>query len=202
MIIDLASLSANARYFTLIQSLVPRPVAWVLSRNSDGGLNLAPFSYFSGVASDPPLLMLSVGKKPDGSRKDTRENILARNDFVVHIPHREQAHHVTASSASLAQNESELDLLDLTLTDFDGAALPRITECRIAMACEYHSHQDITPSQTMILGQIRTMYIADEVMTEVDGRRKIHADKIDPLARLGGNEYGTLGGIIDVPRPK
>jgi flavin reductase (DIM6/NTAB) family NADH-FMN oxidoreductase RutF len=60
-----------------------------LSENENGGFNLAPFSYFNAVSSDPPLLMLSVGKKPDGSPKDTRVNIEQRSRFVIHIAHRE-----------------------------------------------------------------------------------------------------------------
>lgn len=202
MIIDLNSVSANQAYFTVIQSLVPRPVAWVLSQNEEDSLNLAPFSYFSAVASDPPLLMISIGRKPDGSWKDTRENIVQRNEFVVHIPHREQAQAVTESSRSRAANDSELEALGLATTPFDGFAVPRLSDCRIAMACERYSAEEITPTQTMILGRIKSIYVDDSVVTEKQGRQKINANKIDPLARLGGNEYATIADIIDVPRPK
>ena len=202
MIIQLDEVSANQRYFTIIQSLVPRPIAWVLSRNADTALNLARFSYFSGGSSDPPLLMLSIGKKPDGTWKDTRENIVERSDFVVHIPHREQAGAVTESSRSLAANESELDAVGLDTTAFGDFSVPRLADCRIAMACERYRVEDITGSQTMVLGLIKAVYADDGVITLEQGRPKIHADKIDPLARLGGNEYASIGNIIDVPRPK
>ena len=79
---DLSELSPNRVYYTMIQTLVPRPIAWVLTDNGNDSFNLAPFSYFNGVASDPPLLMISVGKKPDGTLKDTRTNIIERNEFV------------------------------------------------------------------------------------------------------------------------
>ena len=78
MEIDLDSLSANGVYHTLTRTVIPRPVAWVLSENAGGDYNLAPFSYFNAICSDPPLIMISVGKKPDGSSKDTRVNITAR----------------------------------------------------------------------------------------------------------------------------
>jgi len=79
MELDISSLSPNQVYHTLIQSIVPRPIAWVLSENSDKSHNLAPFSYFTAVSSDPALLMFSLGKRPDNNaRKDTLVNITER----------------------------------------------------------------------------------------------------------------------------
>ena len=83
MDIDLAALGPAQVYGLMTQTLIPRPIAWVLSENSDGGLNLAPFSYFNAVCSSPPLVMISVGKKPDGSFKDTRVNIEGRRFTVA-----------------------------------------------------------------------------------------------------------------------
>ena len=85
MYLDLSQLSASQVYFTMTQTLIPRPIAWVLSDNGNDSLNLAPFSYFNAVSSDPPLIMLSVGFKPDGTHKDTAINIEQRKDFIVHL---------------------------------------------------------------------------------------------------------------------
>ncbi|WP_101758363.1 flavin reductase family protein [Oceanicoccus sp. KOV_DT_Chl] len=203
MHLDLDELSPNRVYYTLIQTLIPRPIAWVLSDNGNDSFNLAPFSYFSGVASDPPLLMISVGKKPDGSLKDTRVNIIERSEFVVHIAHREMAPLVTESSRVLPAGESEQERLALETVAFGDFRLPRLKDCRVAMACERYRVEDITGTQAMILGQVKAIYIDDAVITEDDqGRAKIHADKIDPITRLGGDEYGLFGDIISVPRPK
>jgi flavin reductase (DIM6/NTAB) family NADH-FMN oxidoreductase RutF len=203
MIIDLSELSPSRVYYTMIQTLVPRPIAWVLSDNGNDSLNLAPFSYFQGVASDPPLIMLSIGKKPDGTLKDTRVNIIERDEFVVHIAHREMAESVTESSRVLAAGESELDKIGLATVPFDGFRLPRLKDCRVAMACTRYRVEDITDTQALILGEVKAIYVDDSVVTkDGKGRAKIHADKIDPLTRLGGNEYGLMGGVIDVPRPK
>ena len=113
MILDLSELKPAQVYFHMIQTLIPRPIAWVLSEIEQDKYNLAPFSYFNAVCSDPPLIMLSVGKKPDGSFKDTRVNIEQRKDFVVHIAHREVLDELNQSSATLAADISELDQLGL-----------------------------------------------------------------------------------------
>jgi len=86
MLLRLDQFEAAQRYYLMSQTLVPRPVAWVLSENATGSYNLAPFSYFNAICSTPPLIMFSIGKKPDGADKDTRRNIIERKRFTVHIP--------------------------------------------------------------------------------------------------------------------
>lgn len=203
MDIDFSELSANRIYHAMTQALVPRPVAWVLSENENGNFNLAPFSYFNAVSSDPPLIMLSIGKKPDGEIKDTRTNIIARKNFVVHIAHREMVEQVTQSSASFASGVSEVEELGMSLTDFSGSSLPRLTDCRLAMACELYRVEDITDSQALILAEVKSIYVDDSaIVTDQNGRIKIQAQSIDPISRLGGNEYGLLGDVVSVARPK
>lgn len=204
MNIDLTELDPTRAYFTLVQTVIPRPVAWVLSENANGSHNLAPFSYFNVVCSDPPLIMISVGKKPDGSFKDTRVNIEQRRDFIVHIVHLEMLEAMNQSSATLAAEISEVEQLGLALTGFPATRLPRLADCRIAYDCECYQIQLIGPaSQALILGRVRHVYI-DDAICSVDpkGRLKVHADRLNPIARLGGGEYVTFGEIRHLVRPK
>ncbi len=211
MLLDLASLSPNQIYYTFIQTIVPRPIAWVLSDNgSDGSYNLAPFSYFNGVSSNPPIIMLSIGKKADGSPKDTLKNIEERSDFIVHIAHRELAPQVTATSASLPHGKSELDELGLETTpilDANGQSvsrLPRLRAARIAFVCSMERVLEIgNQPQGVVFGNVHHVYVDDAAATEGDGgRMTIDAHKIDPLARIGGNDYALFGETVTVPRPK
>lgn len=204
MYIELDALSANQRYFTMIQSLLPRPIAWVLSDNGNDSLNLAPFSYFNAICSEPPLLMLSIGRKPNDDKKDSIVNILERKNFVVNIPCWAQAEAVTETSRTLAHGELELDRVDLSLTNFDGFALPRVEGCRIAYACDLYQVQEVgNVPQTLIFGQVSKVYV-DDAAGQMDdkGRLSIDAMAVDPLSRLGGNEYGRLGEVRTVPRPQ
>lgn len=202
MLIDLTTLSPNRVYFTLIQTVIPRPIAWVLSDNGDGGHNLAPFSYFNAVCSDPPLLMVSIGRKTDGSAKDTRRNILERGEFVVHIPHAGQMAAVNASSAELAVGVSELDRLALPTVPFGDFRLPRLRDCRVAFACERYQVTELG-AQAVVFGRVRAAYIDDAIAsTDAAGRLQVDAAGLDPLSRLGGDEYGTLGAVRALPRPR
>ncbi len=204
MILDLAALSSNRTYFTLIQAVVPRPIAWVLSADVDGHLNLAPFSYFNLVCSDPPLIMLSIGKKRDGTLKDSRRNIVERDHFVVHIPHVGQMAQVNESSRELAPNQSEVGALQLATVPFGCFALPRLCDSRIALACTRYQVHELGPhGQALILGLVETMFVDDGLVQHDDkGGLHIDAGMLDPLSRLGGDEYGSLGGVFKLPRPR
>ncbi len=166
--------------------------------------NLAPFSYFTAVSSRPPIIMLSVGKKPDGSFKDTRVNIECRSHFVVHIAHQQLAADVTESSRVLPLGESELDRAGLQTLPFEGFFLPRLKGCRIALACECHSIQEMGDvPQSLIFGRVKRIFIDDSVGAVDDkGRLKVDAAAVDPIGRLGGDEYTSLGKVFSIPRPK
>ena len=204
MILDLSELKPAQVYFHMIQTLIPRPIAWVLSEIEPGKYNLAPFSYFNAVCSDPPLIMLSVGKKPDGSFKDTRVNVEQRRDFVVHIAHRELLADLNQSSATLDADISEVDQLGLETADFKGSRLPRIKACRVAYACECHEiHELGSTPQSIIYGKVTHIYIEDGITSISEkGHLKVHAEKLEPVSRLGANEYMRFGDVIKLSRPK
>ena len=204
MILQLEKLSPTNTYFQIIQTLIPRPIAWVLTENETANYNLAPFSYFNAVCSDPALIMLSIGNKPDGSIKDTCHNIVERKSFTVHISGEETMEALNQSSATLNRNHSELDELDISLTDFESSPLPRISECKIAYACElYEIHKLGKSPQSIIYGKVNSIFIDDAVASVSDkGRIKVHADKLQPISRLGANEYMQAGKVISLQRPK
>lgn len=203
MFIDLHKLAPSQVYFNMIQTLIPRPIAWVLSENARGGYNLAPFSYFNAVCSDPPIVMISVGKQPDGSQKDTRVNIEARKDFVIHIAHREQLDAMNASSATLPPEVSEVEELGLATTHLEGSRLPRLTDCRVAYACELHQILEIgNGPQSVILGRVHGLYLDDAIASVNEkGRLKVDAAALDPIGRLGASEYVTFGEVMRIARP-
>ncbi len=202
MIIDLTKLSQNQVYHTMTQTVVPRPIAWVLSEHENGKLNLAPFSYFNAVCSQPPVVMLSIGRKPDGSDKDTFRNIVERKKFVIHLAHPELAPQVTLSAKVLPEGESELDLLAMDTVPFEGFELPRLKDARIAFACELYKLDTIGDNnQNLVYGRLERIWLDDSVVGEdAKGRTKILAEQLDPLGRLGGNEYITSGEVLDIPR--
>lgn len=200
---DFSSLSPNQIYHTMIQSIVPRPIAWVLSQNDSGNYNLAPFSYFTAVASDPPLVMFSVGKKPDNSQKDTLKNINTRKRCVIHIADKSLAQPVSLSAATLPYGQSEIEHANLTTTEFDDFPLPRVEQAKIALGCSLFEIKEIgNKPMALIFAEIEKVYVNDDIIERNDNRTHINAEKLNPLVRLGGDDYASISTPFTVERPK
>lgn len=208
MFIAFENLTPSQRYFAITQALIPRPIAWVLTDNGRGdSYNLAPFSFFTAICSDPPLLLISCGKKTSGTDKgqfkDTVRNIQHREHFVVHIANTEQLDAVNRSSATLEHGVSEVTEQQLPLSDLKEFRLPRLTNCHVAFGCQLYRLDEIgnTP-QAVIYGEIKVMYVDDQIVVPNDqGRLILDAQRIDPLARLGGSGYSALGDLLSADRP-
>ena len=203
MIVNFAEIAPLNRYHLLTQTIIPRPIAWVLSENDDQSLNLAPFSFFNAMCSDPPLMVLSIGKKPDGELKDTRRNICSGRDFVIHIAHVNHADILNKSAAVLAYGESEVETNDLGLADFEGSTIPRLAQCDIAYHCKLYDVHEIGPNQqAMIYAEVKQLYLSDAVVKEENNRFIIDPQSINPLTRLGGSYYAALDQPFSLTRPK
>lgn len=200
MHIDLSSLSPVQTYATMTQTIVPRPIAWILTENQTGSYNLAPFSYFNAMSSDPAMTIMSVGTR-DGELKDTRINLEQREFAVIHIAHREMAKQMTQSAATLARDVSEVSEIGLKTVDMAGSALPRLADCRVAYAAKLVDTKMIK-DQWLAFLELTHLYLDDNIVGEDQkGRLKVLADKLDPIGRLGGGEYVMAGDLVTIARP-
>jgi flavin reductase (DIM6/NTAB) family NADH-FMN oxidoreductase RutF len=194
-------LSGNQRYHLITQTITPRPIAWIMTKNENTSFNLAPFSYFAPLSSDPALLAVSIGDKANGIAKDTKHNILRDKECVLHIPSGELINAVNDSAASFAYGESELSSIGLTLAEFS-KTLPRIAEAKVALYCRlFDIHSLENTSFDVLYLEILALYVNDSLITEQDSRTVIDNKKLNPLSRLGGNDYALLGETVTIKRP-
>jgi len=204
MNLNFSDFSANQRYHLMTQTLIPRPIAWALTDSENDSFNLAPFSYFTAVSSDPALIMISVGLKPNGDKKDTLVNVLNNKKMVIHIASEQDAALVTQTASSLEHGDSELDASKLETTEFKGFSLPRLTQCDVAFACELYEIKELGDiPQTLIFLEVKHLFVSDKV-ADIDAKQriKVHSDRINPLARLGGGEYSAITAPFSLQRPK
>ncbi len=203
MLIDFSTMKPAEAYFIMTQSVIPRPIAWVLSENDGGDYNLAPFSYFNAVASDPPTIVFSVGMQQDGGAKDTTINLGKRPRFTVNIASVEQLPVLNQTSATLPYGESEVDANAVKLAKVEGFDMPRVADSKIALLCErYHVQKVGNRDQMLFFGEIKSVYVADDCVETTDkGRLRILAEQVRPLARLGAGEYAGFGELLFAKRP-
>ena len=208
MEIDPASLSATLRYRWLISLVVPRPIAFVSSRAPDGTLNLAPFSFFMGVSSEPPVIAFAVSHRQGGT-KDTAHNVLATREFVVHAAGEEQAEAINRTSGDWDPDVDEFALAGLRAVPSRVVAPPRIEGAAFALECRLHGSLEVGAAPratTLLLGEIVWMHVRDDVLedeAEHPGEpRYADARRLRPLARLGRNLYAGLGPLLAFDRPR
>ncbi|GIQ69481.1 flavin reductase family protein [Xylanibacillus composti] len=202
LVIDPAALTARENYQLLTASVIPRPIALVTTLSQEGVLNAAPFSYFSIVASDPPLLSVSVQRK-QGVRKDTARNAVERKAFVVHIVDETNVHAANEAAASLPPNESEMPRAGFTPVASAAIEVPGIQEAKIRMECVLEQAIGLggageqEPACDLLIGRVVRFHFAEEVY--LNGI--VAADRLQPVSRLGGSDYAVLGKRFALERP-
>lgn len=195
MHIDPARLSANENYKLLTNIVVPRPIAWVSTLNERGIVNLAPFSFFNAIGSDPLLVMISVAHNSDGSLKDTGRNIVARGEFVVNMVSEELMAAMNVSAADFPPDESELDAAGLAAVPSEKVAVPRVAAAPAALECRLHSTIPFG-TYTLIIGEVVMFQVADALVGE-----KLRLHDFTPVGRMGSPAfYCRTTDRFEVPR--
>ena len=189
--------TTNARHFFQLFSgaLVPRPIAWITSTNQDGSLNLAPYSFFGGVNTRPPMVMVSIGTH-EGELKHTGENITRTKECVIHIPSVSHIDAVNKSAHKYEVNVSELLQTGLSTCKSNVVQTPSIEGTSIRIECRLNQVVEL-PTNQMFLLDVVSLFIDDNVL--INGVPDIKA--IDPLSRIGGNFYTTVGEVIQKIHP-
>lgn len=204
MLVELGGLDTSAVHHLMTLVVVPRPIAWVVSDNGEGHpsdtrWNLAPFSYFNAVASEPPMVMFSVGCSPcradgGGSVKDTLTNVLARTHHTIALPHEGQRDAVEETAAPVAPSHSEFGLAGLDAVAWDWS-VPMPSGVRVALGCTLDTVLPVGGGpQRLVLSRVERIWVDDAVLgTDAKGRTTVDARALDPLVRLGAGWYGSLG---------
>jgi flavin reductase (DIM6/NTAB) family NADH-FMN oxidoreductase RutF len=195
MHIDPQSNTSQDNYKLLTNLVVPRPIAWVTSQNNQGTINLAPFSFFNAIGSNPLYLIISIGNKDDGTIKDTGANILASGEFVVNLVTEELLTAMNISAANFPSEESELTAAGLHPAASKQIKVPRVAEAQASLECILHSQQALG-NTTLIIGQVVMFHVADHLVGD-----RFHINNFAPIGRLGSPAYYCrTSDRFDLPR--
>ncbi|MCB0339468.1 MAG: flavin reductase family protein [Bdellovibrionales bacterium] len=199
--LDLKALSTVDIYKLLIGTIIPRPIAFVSTISDSGVVNLAPFSFFNGVASNPPTVVFSVSRKRDGQKKDTLRNIEQNKEFVINMVSEWISEAANHTSAEYPYGISELEKVGLTALPSTTIKPPRVKESPVQMECVLYDLMNVggesAGSATLVVGEIRTIHIAESAYK--DGLLLL--DQLKPVSRLGGKYYGRTTDIFKLERP-
>ncbi len=208
MIVSPSDLPHSELYSILLNSVAPRPIAWVSTISASGKINLAPFSFFNAVCVDPPLLAFAPGlrqpKQPQadhGEAKDTLRNIRETKEFVVNIVTYELAEAMNLTSGEYDESVNEFEVAKLTPAPSQIVRPPRVAESPVSFECKLHQILDFSPRPTsgsLVIGQIVSVHMNDAHIKE--GR--LDRNSLDLIGRMGGIQYTRTTQRFEMVRPK
>lgn len=202
MIISPKDISPKALYGHMVACISPRPIAWVSTQSDQGISNLAPYSFFNGVGTNPPTLLFSSVNKRDGQKKDTVINIESTGEFVVNVVNFSQAETMNQCGAEYESGISEFDSCNVAHCPSSIVKVPMVKEAPVNMECRLYKiiHIGEGPAAAnLVIGNILALHIKDEVL---DDKGQIDPAKLDTIGRLGGNSYTRTTERFNLPRPK
>lgn len=182
----------RALYFLLNSLVVPRPIAWVSTRSADGTRNLAPHSYFTIAASDPPsVAFTSIGDK------DTVRNVRDTGEFVVHVASHALVEQMNVTSAMAPPDVSEFELAGVHAVDADYVDAPIVAEAPIAIECRLTQVVEVGNGR-VIIGECLAFHVAERLW---DAKDRVDPERLDAVARMGGSTYATTRDRFELRRP-
>jgi flavin reductase (DIM6/NTAB) family NADH-FMN oxidoreductase RutF len=190
-------------YKILAGSVLPRPIGWISSVDLQGRPNLAPFSFFNVVCSNPPtVLFCPLIRGIDGNKKDTLNNVRTTNEFVVNIVTERLLPAMNASSVEALPGFNEFEFAGLTPASSVVVGPPRVAESPIHFECRVHEIIDINDAPgggSIVIGTIVHIHVDDGILI---GEDKINLAALQPVGRLAGGAYSRVTDIIELERPK
>jgi len=202
MTIDPASTAPANIYKLMVGAIVPRPIAFVSTRGPEGTLNLAPFSFFTGVSADPPVICFSpMIRGSDGARKDTLRNVDLTGEFVVNVVSEEFVRQMNICSTEFPPEVDEFEASGLTPIASEVVKPPRVKESHISMECRLLQIVDVSAKPlggSIVLGQVLRFHVDDALFDNY----RIDPDKLCPVGRMGGPTYTRTTDRFDLERPK
>lgn len=201
---DPLEISQQDAYKLLIGCIVPRPIAWVSTVDTAGVRNLAPYSFFNGVGSNPLALSISVvhnAASPD-KRKDTLRNIETTGEFVVNLVSEQLAEAMNITAADFPTGVDEFAAAQVDAVPSVRVRAPRVAQSAVSFECERYGtlHVGEGPgSATLVVGRILLAHVRDDL---IDERHRIDLQKLQPIGRLAGNDYAYVHETFSMARPR
>lgn len=183
--------------------VVPRPIGWVSTLSPDGTANLAPFSYFNGVADFPPMVMFApIGPKPEGGAKDSYANAVATQEFVVNLVTWELREKMNLTSEHLPAGVDEFAYAGLTKAPCVKVKPPRVAESPVALECRLVTAlrlpTDAPPIENnIVIGEVVGLHLDERILS--DGM--VDIARFRPVARLGYFDYACVESSFAIARP-
>jgi flavin reductase (DIM6/NTAB) family NADH-FMN oxidoreductase RutF len=197
---DMDKVATPIAYKLLAATVMPRPIAWVVSQDDAGQVNAAPYSFFNVMGSAPPTVALGMLADPARGVKDSARNILQTGEFVVCLVPERLAAAANLTAIDAPRGVNELVLAGLATTASVHIKPPRISDSPVAFECRTHTTVETGPNQFVVIGQVIAIHIDDRFILDAD-RAHIDTPALDLVARSYGSDYVRSHDTFQLHRP-
>ncbi len=197
---DLSRVETAIAYKLLASTIVPRPIAWITTKDAEGRVNAAPYSFFNVMGSNPPTVVVGLLADPVRGFKDTARNILSTGEFVVNLVPESLVEAMNVTSLDAPTGVDELALAGLETTPSTDVAPPRIAASPVSFECVNHASIVTGPLQTIVVGRVLAIHVADRFVLDA-GRGHIDTAGLDLVARGIGSDYYRTHDTFQLARP-
>jgi flavin reductase (DIM6/NTAB) family NADH-FMN oxidoreductase RutF len=180
--------------------ITPRPIGWISTRGADGSDNLSPYSFFNGVAYEPPQVMFaSTGAKPDaGDTKDNVANIRETGVFCVNVVAYAARDAMNVTSAGLPRDDDEFLAAGVSKAECEQIACARVADAPASLECRVTQIVKIDGAHNFVVfGEVIGVHLRDDCV--VDGRFDV--TQFTPLSRMGYRDYTAVRDVFEIIRP-
>jgi flavin reductase (DIM6/NTAB) family NADH-FMN oxidoreductase RutF len=182
MYFDMNKLDQKRTYKLLASTVVPRPIAWVVTADADGKPNAAPFSFFNFFSGYPPVICVGMGNR-DGGPKDSLANIRASCEFVINLVSEDLAEKMNTTAVPFPRGVNELEKAGLDTVAATQVNLPRIHLSPVALECRMNQVIELDTTAVIVVGQVLGMHIRDDAVANAD-RCYIETSKLNLIGRM------------------
>ena len=203
---DFQALSNHERYNLIIGLVAPRPIALITTLDAAGRVNAAPFSAFNYMCTDPVLVAIGAGNRPDAKDegglprpKDTALNIRVRGEFVVNVVNEALAEAMNVCAIDFPHGVSELAEAKLTTAPGCRVAVPRIAEAPASLECREVTTVEIGRSR-VIIGEVLYAHVREDLIDPAGPY--LRAEELHAVGRMNGagNYVRTRDAFFKIPR--
>ncbi len=200
-----ADLSAADFYQFLIGAIAPRPIAFASTVSAEGQVNLSPYSFFTIVSQNPPMLAFSpTSRGRDNSEKDTLRNVREVPEVVINICDYALVEQLSLASAEYPAGVNEFAKAGLTEAVSTQVRPPRVAECPAAYECvveQIIALGDEPGHGNLVLCRVVQAHFREDIL--LDGKPGIDPLRFEAVSRLGGDWYSRLRpeNLFTVVRP-
>lgn len=185
--------------------VVPRPIGWISTVNREGVVNLAPYSFFNAVSSDPPMVFYGANgtHAADGGEKDSLRNVRESGEFVCNLVTWELRHAMNDTATPAPHGVDEMEVAGLAQLPSRMVKPPRVAgspahlECKVHQLLELPADPRSGKRNVMVIGHVVAVHIDDAYI--VNGR--FDTASAQPVARLGYLDYAVVTQAFEIERP-